>query len=49
MICAEKMTKNSRREKVKARKCLIKRFEEVYPFLGAGRFFELNVFPSHLQ
>ena len=35
-IYTGKMTKNSRRKKVKARRCLIKRFEEIYRFCGAA-------------
>ena len=35
-ICTEKMTKNCQREKVKARKCFIKRFEVIYRFFGAA-------------
>ena len=35
-ICTEKMTKNCEREKVKARKCFIKRFEVIYRFFGAA-------------
>ena len=45
-ICNGKMTKISRRENwVKARKCLVKRFEEIYRFCGAGRFLNSTFSP----